>query len=53
MFPHTKDKNGKPLFIIKAKLSVKGAYKAEELHKVLGKLSINFSTHQLNQLLLN
>jgi hypothetical protein len=37
MFPHCKDKDGKPLFIVKVKSSVKGAYKSEEVHKVLGK----------------
>ncbi|EFX68040.1 motile sperm domain-containing protein 2-like [Daphnia pulex] len=35
MFPHCKDKDGKPLFIVKVKSSVKGAYKSDEVHKVL------------------
>ncbi|KAK4004350.1 motile sperm domain-containing protein 2 [Daphnia magna] len=35
MFPHCKDKDGKPLFIVKVKSSVKGTYKSEEIHKVL------------------
>ncbi len=39
MFPHCKDKDGKPLFIIKVKSSVKGAYKADEVHKVLSMLN--------------
>lgn len=42
MFPHSRDKDGKPLFIIKAKSSVKGTYKAEEVQKVLGKSFIFF-----------
>lgn len=37
MFPYCRDKDGKQLFIIKVKSNVKGAYKAEEMHKVLGK----------------
>lgn len=35
MFPHCRDKDGKQLFIIKVKSNVKGAYKVEEMHKVL------------------
>lgn len=35
MFPYCKDKDGKPLFIFKAKNTVKGTYKAEDLQRVL------------------
>jgi len=35
MFPFCKDKDGKTLFIIKVKTNVKGAFKAEDVHKVL------------------
>ena len=35
MFPCSKDKDDKPMFIFKAKNTVKGTYKSEDMQKVL------------------
>lgn len=39
MFPHSRDKDGKCLFIIKVKANVKGVVKAEDIHRALGNIT--------------
>lgn len=37
MFPYGRDKDGKQLFLIKVKSNVKGAFKSEDIQKVVGR----------------
>lgn len=36
MFPHSRDKDGKLIFVIKVRLNVKGIVKPEDIHRALG-----------------
>lgn len=41
MFPHSRDKDGKLIFIIKVRLNVKGIVKPEDIHRALGDHYLN------------